>query len=368
MFTYKEFFKKHEPTGIEKISRVRRSNIKSSVFERISDTESAAPRKSFRFKPALIAAAVTVAAVTGVTVGALASPPDVKLNGNPIEPYYNIYMDRDGSTVEILAVDLPPEMLGEEQPGQTPVGEIRLGRSELGDTNKDGFLTDWLIDENGDEYCCINNKIVSVKITYPDKVTDIHGFNPCNLIEHNYSSGYHGDGHNILFLPLETEVCGYTLQPECSIKSDYYTGAIIEIIALELPLEALGEPVPNCYFPGVNPSFISGAKLKLTDDYGNEVTPVLTDFFEAQEFPDGVNDLLIQINITYPDGTFETMRIDPINKLEGFNYDEIEFNYYIANFENMFDNDHNWLRDENGNAVYQEDFRSIINNMKGEED
>lgn len=269
--------------------------------------------------------------------------------------------------MEILAVELPAEMLGDKQPDKTPTGELRLGRSEIGDISGDDYFKSWLIDENGNEYYGgINDKIVSAKITYPDKVTDIHGFEPCNLVEHNYSSSYHGDGHDAVFLPLATEVCGYTLMPQCSMSSDYYTGAMIEIIALELPFEVLGEPVPHSYYPGYGAFFIAGAHLKLTDDYGNEVTPVLTNFFGAQEFPDGVNDLLIQINITYPDGTFETMRLDPVNKLEDFNYDEIEFNYLIANFDNMFDNDHNWLRDENGNAVYQEDFRSIMRKAREE--
>lgn len=48
-------------------------------------------------------------------------------------------------------------------------------------------------------------------------------------------------------------------------------------------------------------------------------------------------------------------------RIEDFNYDEIEFNYYIASFENMFEHDHKWLRDEDGNAVYQGlDLKSII--------
>lgn len=355
MSVFSEFFKKYEPEGAV-ISGKRKNIIKSAVFDRIEG-----PKRSFRFKPAVIAASVTAIAIAGAAVGALMSTPDVKLNGAPVEPYYNIYTDKDGSTVEILAVELPAEMLADEKPDKTPVGDLRLGRSETGDVCSGGYFTSWLIDENGNEYIGgINDKIVSAKITYPDKVTDIHGFDPCNLIENSYSARYSGSGHEALFLPLETEVCGYSLLPHCSMSVDYFTEAMIEIIALELPLEALGEPVPNCYFPGRGSDFIGGATLKLTDDYGNETVPVLTNFFETVEFPDGVNDLLIQINITYPDGRLETMRLDPVNKLEGFNYDEIEFNYYIVNFENMFDNDHNWLRDENGNAVYQEGFKSFL--------
>lgn len=360
---YKEFFRNCELNGAEKLSKARRKKIKAAVYELINENENEPVHISrLKLKPAFIAAAATVIAVTGVTVGALSSPPDVKLNGNPIESYYTVYTDRDGSTVEILTVELPSEMLGEEKPDQTPIGDLRVGRSEIGDIGKDSYFTTWLIDENGDEYVCINNKIVNVKITYPDKTTGIHSFGPCNLIEHNYSSSFFGNGHDALFIPKETEVCGYSLLPQCSMHTDFYTGAMIEIIALELPSEALGEPVPNCSFPGLN-SFISGARLKLTDDYGNEITPVLTNFTETREFPDGVNNLLIRINISYPDGTVETMRLDPVNKLEGFNYDEIEFNYYIANFTNMFDHDHHWLRDENGVAVYQ-DLEAILNQNK----
>lgn len=363
----KEFFKNNDPIKMEKLSRERRKNIKKAVFERINETEKEAVRgRRVKLRPALIAAAAAIAAATGVTVGALSSPPDVKLNGEPIEPYYNVYTDRDGSTVEIIAAELPADMLGEEEPGRTPTGGLRLGRSEIGDISRDDYFSYWLIDENGDEYYGgINNKIVSVKITYPDNVTEIYGVEPRNLIEHNYSSGFSGSGYDVIFLPKTTEVCGCTLEPHCSIKTDYFTGALIEVVALQLPSEALGEPVPHCYFPSSSSDFISGATYKLTDDYGNKVTPVLANAFGQQEFPDGVNDLLIQVNITYPDGAFETVRIDPINKLEGFNYDEIEFNYYIASFENMFEHDRYWLRDENGDAVYQ-DLKAIMNRNKEE--
>lgn len=54
MFTFKEFFKKNKPAGIEKLSKTRRSNIKSAVFERIGETENAAPKRSFRLNPPLL--------------------------------------------------------------------------------------------------------------------------------------------------------------------------------------------------------------------------------------------------------------------------------------------------------------------------
>lgn len=351
---FKEFFVKYEPDGIERLSKTRRNNIKTAVFRRINENENNGEPVSagrFKLKPAFIAAAAAVLAVTGVTVGALSSPPEVKLNGNYIEPYYNIYVDTDGATVEILTVELPSEMLGKEKNGMTPTGELKLGRSDIGDISKEGYSDLWLIDEKGNEYSHINNKLVSTKITLPDKGNRVHTINPCNYNPDNHNSyNFSGGGYEYLFLAQETEVCGHTLETYCDFEYDRDIGAAVEFIAAELPAEALGEPVPDCYFNSSVGWLISGAELKFFDEDGNRITPVLTNSLHTRTFPNGVNDLLIDIKITYSDDSVETMRLEPINKLEGFNYDEIELKYSVAKYENMLDNDV-WPFDENGNPI-----------------
>lgn len=347
---FKEFFKKYEPNGIEKLSKTRRNSIKRLVFSRINETENnngLVSAKRFKLKPAFIAAAAAVLAVTGVTVGALSSPPEVKLNGDYIEPYYNVYIDVDGSTVEILTVELPSEMLGEEKNGMTPTGELKLGRSDIGDISNEGYSGIWLIDEKGNEYCKINNKLVNVKITLPNKCNHTGTFNPCNYNPDNHDSfHFSGGGYEYLFLTGETEVCGHTLKTYCDFEYDREVGATVEFIAVRLPSEALGEAVPDCYYHWI----ISHTKLKFFDEDGNRITPVFTDWLHNRTFPNGVNDLLIDIKITYSDDRVETMRLEPINKLEGFNYDEIEIKYSVAKYENMLDNDV-WALDENGEPI-----------------
>lgn len=358
---FKEFFKKYKPYGIEKLSKARRNNIRTAVFSRINETEDnnvLISARRFKLKPAFIAAAAAVLAVTGVTVGALSSPPEVKLNGDYIEPYYNVYIDVDGATVEILAVELPSEMLGEEKYGMTPTGELKLGRSDIGDISKEGYSDIWLIDENGNEYREINNKLVSVKITLPDKSNRVHDFYTCNYNpDHLDNYSFSGGGYEYLFLTQETEVCGHTLGTYCAFQYDRDADATVEFIAAELPSEALGEPVPDCYFNSPVGWLISGAELKFFDEEGNRITPVLTD--SRHTFPNGVNDLLIDIKITYSDGSVENMRLEPINKLEGFNYDEIELKYISAKYENMLDTDL-WAFDENGEPISYADIQSKL--------
>jgi len=361
---FNEFFKRYEPGGIEKLSKTRIKNIKAAVFDRIKENgNEAAPQRRLKFKLALIAATVTLIAATGVTVGALSSPPDIKMNGSDIEPYYNVYTDRDGSTVEIMVIDYPPELVGSEMlTGKEPVGELRAGRSEIGDVSRENYSGSvWLIDENGDEFHMLDNKLVEIKITYPDKVTGIYAFESNNRTDSHSSYGYMGNGYYTILRAYETDVCGFPVTPSCASSYDYDADAFVEILAMELPAEALGEPVSGGYFPSVlSGSPISGARLKFFDEEGNRIAPVITNISESQTFPDGVNDLLLEIKITYSDGNVEIMRVDPLNKLENFDYNKIEFKYTSVKFENMFENDHHWLKDENGNAVYQ-DLEGIVN-------
>lgn len=325
---FKSFFKKYAQQDIEVLPEERRNKIKEDVLSRIAKENNMSERKKrFILKPLVIAAiAAAVVAAAAVTAGALISPPDTHINGEPTEPYYNSYQDSDGAMIEILAIEFPEELLEEEVSGLTPVGELKLDRSG-GDPV--------LIDEKGNTFGnSVNNRLVQTKITYPNGSTTLSTLNVANQIQASFSFDYWGENDLYIFVPRRTVINGIETVPCCNIYYDSDVGATFEFVSLDMPSEIVGEAIPEGDLESMIGMPVFEARLKLFDENGQRTDPVITDYLGV-EYPKGVNDIIIEATVTFDDGTVEKYRFDPANKLADYDYSAIEFDYSVVHYDNI---------------------------------
>ena len=320
---FKEFFKKYEPDGIEKLSRARRNNIRSAVFSRINETEDnneLVYARRFKLKPAFIAAAAAVLTVTGVTVGALSSPPDnIKVNGVQVEPYYNIYQDTDGAMVEITGIEVPKRLLTEAVPDKTATGEIRLVRFD--NENPDTALPR-LIDETQTEYnCSINNMLILAKVTHSDGSVSNYSFDVSNKTEDYYYKMIDWEDKGIsVFFPFTVNIDGMKIAPEYDITVDR-DGAWVETFIVNLPDSVTKEEAENLTPTG-------NLSLKRLDEEGNKISPCLVDE-NGTEFYESINNMFVEVKITHSDGTAEFLKFNAANALNNFDYSNVEMEFSL---------------------------------------
>lgn len=317
---YKDFFEKYKLGGAEKLSEDRRRKIGTAVLSRVKE-EKRKSERCFRFKPVFAAAAAAVAAIAGVTVGALSSPPfDIKINGTAIEPYFDTYTDSDGAVVEIIGIAVPERLLTEEVEGKTPAGKVRLLRFDSEEQYPERLPC--MIDENGEKFfTSINNMLIQTTVTYPDGKREGFEFDVSNKNEsYDYKMFWLPDNTASYFFPFTLNICGEEISPEYDITADR-DGAFVETLAVKLPDCALKEELQ-----GLTP--VGRLGLKRLDDELNSVEPCLIDE-NGTEFPLGVNNVYVEAKVTYRDGSSETFKFGASNAADGFDMNEAEMEFSL---------------------------------------
>ena len=185
------------------------------VMSEIDDgiiTNTASTAKKGKKRPIIIAAvaAAMLSVAIPVTVGALTRAPiEMIVNNELTEPGYDVYTDEYGHTVETYVYDIPAYALREEREGMTAVGKVRaVYDPEIVGTGW-GINGYRLVDENGNKFTCVNNKIVEV---YIDRdYTSTYGFSCPNLADgyttyEEESKHFHGD--------VEVDRCLYVVKED----------------------------------------------------------------------------------------------------------------------------------------------------------